>query len=223
MTRRRLSALDLLADASQWRLLALLLSRPTPERKREVRQLVDERTEAGLAAAAHAWCDHAGEGAYLRLLGPGGLVPARAVAYRPFADPGWLLADLAGCHQAFAFRSGLDEPADHVAVLAELVSYLLLKEAYAFETRDRAAAQVTRAAIEHCLAEYLAPVARRMAERLDACGATDWAVAAHILAANVPSPPAERVRAEGEVAEQCENCGMTASPGPGWPASGTLA
>jgi nitrate reductase assembly molybdenum cofactor insertion protein NarJ len=183
------SAADLLREASEWHLLSLLLSRPTPERKREVRELANEAAEPRLAKAASAWCEHAREGAYLHLLGPGGLVPAREVAYLPFADPGGLLADISRFHRAFAFTPACEEPADHVAVLADFVAYLRLKEAYARERGDHEAAEVTRGASERFTAAHLAPVVLRLAERLDASGATAWSAAAHLLAERVPAPP----------------------------------
>jgi hypothetical protein len=189
-SQRASSAVEFLDEAMQWRVLSLLLSRPTAGRKDDVRLLAYELGEGRLAQVARAWCDNATEGAYLHLLGPGGLVPARAVAYRPFADPGWTLADLARYHQAFGFHAATEEPSDHVAVLVDFVSYLLLKEAYARESGNLEAAATTRNAMERFIDEHLTPMAGRMAERLDACGATDWSAAAHVLAEKVPAPPA---------------------------------
>ena len=208
--RKRLSsAAELLEEACQWRLLSLLLSRPTAERKDEVRRLAGERTTPRLAAAARAWCDNAGEGDYLHLLGPGGLVPAREVAYRPFADPGWLLADIARYHQAFGFRPAAEEPPDHIAVLGDFVSYLLLKEAYARDCEGGDAVAVTRGAMKRFMQEHVAPVAARVAERLDACGATDWGVAARLLAEKVPTPPPSAEGAERD--EETPPCGGCAA------------
>jgi TorA maturation chaperone TorD len=204
---RRPSSAALLADAAQWRLLALLLSRPTPDRRIEVAQLAAEIDAPRLVAAARAWCDHATEGAYLHLLGPGGLVPAREVAYRAFADPGWLLADIVRYHRAFGFPLAAEEPSDHIAALAEFVSYLLVKEVYARECEDHEAVEVTRNARERFVGEHLAPIAAPMAERLDACGATEWSAAAHLLAAKVPAPPPSATTAElNEEVLQCGGC-----------------
>jgi hypothetical protein len=205
-TRPR-STSETLEAACQWRLLSLLLSRPTAERREEVRRLAREHTSPRLAAAAVAWSGAASEGAYLRLLGPGGIVPARGVAYRPFADPGWLLADIARYHQAFGFRAAAEDPADHIAVLADFVSYLLVKVAYARDCEGDEVAEIARDAMERFIDEHVVPVARRVAERLDACGATDWAVAAWLLAEKVPAPPPST---ETPVAEQgampCGRC-----------------
>ena len=207
--RTRLSsAMQLLDEACQWRLLSILLSRPTAETKNEARRLAAEKATPRLAAAAAAWADNAAEGAYLQLLGPGGIVPAREVAYRPFADPGWLLADIARYHQAFGFSSAAEEPADHIAVLADFVSYLLFKEAYARECASEEAADVTREAKERFIEEHVAPVAARLAERLDACGATDWSRAALLLAEKAPPPSAPFAEPPGQENDvpQCGAC-----------------
>lgn len=205
--KRIASATELLEEAVQWRLLALLLSRPNPERKDDVEALAKEVHDPALAATARGWCDNAREGPYLHLLGPGGLVPARAVAYRGFADPGWLLADIARYHEAFGFHARAEEPLDHIATLAEFVSYLVLKEAYARDCGHTEAAAVTRGATEQFVAEHLTPVAARLAERLDTCGATEWSAAAHLIAARVPAPlrSAELPAADGPTA-QCGAC-----------------
>jgi TorA maturation chaperone TorD len=205
--RNRLaSAPELLADAAQWRLISLLLLRPTTERKQEVRQLADEVGEQAMAAAAHDWCEHATEGAYLHLLGPGGLVPAREVAYRPFADPGWLLADVNRYHQAFGYHADPEEPPDHLAALADFVAYLFVKEAYARHCDDDERAKATRAARERFVEEHVSPIAVRLAERLDGCGATEWSAAAHLLATKVPPPPGESTRVQDEEVMQCRGC-----------------
>jgi TorA maturation chaperone TorD len=189
-------------------MLSLLLSRPTPERKSEVHEIAQGPIGARLTEIARAWCDNATEGAYLQLLGPGGLVPARSVAYRPFADPGWVLADLARYRQAFGFHPATEEPADHVAVLADFVSYLLLKQAYARESGDPGAVAVTQKSMERFIDEHLSPVAGRIAERLDACGATDWSAAAHLLAERVPAPPPiARASGQEEQTLECAGCG----------------
>jgi hypothetical protein len=203
---RMASASELLADALEWRLLSLLLLRPTPERKDEVRQLASEMSEPALTAAACAWCEHAAAGAYLHLLGPGGLVPAREVAYRPFADPGWLLADLNRYHQAFGFHANTDEPPDHIAALTDFVAYLLVKEAYARHCEEDATAKATRDARERFVEEHLSPVAARLAERLDACGASEWSTPAHLLAARVPPPPAGVAAVADEEVLHCGGC-----------------
>lgn len=204
--RRVAPSTELLAEAARWRLHGLLLSRPTDERRTAVQALLPEVDDPELGAAARAWCANASEGGYLHLLGPGGLVPARAVAYRPFADPGWMLADITRYREAFAFHALTDEPADHIAVLIEMVSYLLLKEAYARECGDDVAADLTRDAREQLITAHVVPVVGPLAARLDACGATEWAAAPHLLAAQLPPPPATNVPLPDEDAPACSGC-----------------
>jgi TorA maturation chaperone TorD len=144
----------------------------------------------------------------LHLLGPGGLVPARAVAYRPFADPGWSLADIGRYHRAFGFHLVAEEPADHMAVLADFVAYMLLKEAFARESDDEFA-DSTRGAREMFIDEHLVPTAARMADRLEACGAVDWSAAARLLAEKIPAPPPS-----AEIPDPCDDvspCGSCAA------------
>ncbi len=211
MTRsaNRSVATDLLAEACEWRLIALMLSRPDSSSRAVAQRLAAEVHDSAVADAARAWCKGATEGAYLALLGPGGIVSPRLVAYRGFADPGWMLADIARYHKAFGFRSQADEPPDHVAVLAEFVAYLWLKEAWAREQDDAEAAAITRAARERFADDCLAPIAAPLAERLEACGATDWRAVAQLLAARVPPPPAQ-VPGIGE-AEDVFGCGGCAA------------
>jgi len=209
---RESSAAQLLRDAAQWHLLALLLARPTAERKAEARSLANEVGAADLGAVTGAWCDNASEGAYLQLLGPGGLVPAREVAYRPFADPGWVLSDIARHHQAFAFHPGAEEPADHISVLADFVSYLLVKEAYARENTQRGEDELTRNTRQRFVEEHISPVAGRIAERLEACGASDWGAAARILADKVPAPCTAEPAPPSDDAFACGGCTAGVEP-----------
>lgn len=92
---------SLITTAAEWRLISLLLQRPRPGWLEEVGALAREVRDERLCAAAAAACD-ATEGAYLRLIGPGGAVSPREVASQPFQDPGHLLAQLATTYGAFA-------------------------------------------------------------------------------------------------------------------------
>lgn len=200
------SAADLLGEASQWHLLSLLLSRPTTTRKQEVRQLMADPTLASIGDVARGWCENADEGSYLHLLGPGGLVPARAVAYRPFSDPGWLLADIGRYHRAFGFHPVTEEPPDHIAALADFVAYLLLKEAFARERNEELAA-ITREASERFIDEHLVPIVARVADRLAACGAVNWSAVARLLAEKIPAPPTSaEVPEPGDDPSLCGSC-----------------
>jgi nitrate reductase assembly molybdenum cofactor insertion protein NarJ len=177
-----------LAAAAQWRLLGLLLERPRDGWHQEVAALAAETDHRALRAAAGG-ARGATESTYLAAFGPGGAVSPREVGHRPFADPGWVLADLARFYDAFGFRPRAEDPPDHVAVEAGFVGYLLLKEAYAAAREDGAAADVAAEARREFLGTHLGelahPLARALARRRDGA---PLAMAARALAARVPRP-----------------------------------
>jgi len=184
----RANGLREIAEAAEWRLLALLLQRPRPGWHEEVAALGRELADDRLRAAADAAAD-ADEGSYLALLGPSGFTSPRLVAHLPLADPGLVLSEIAACGEAFGFHPRAEDPPDHVAVLCDLVSYLLLKEAYARVGNQREAAGVARDARRHALETWLAPVAGPLAEQLTAVTSGYLADAARRLRARVPAAP----------------------------------
>jgi TorA maturation chaperone TorD len=195
----------LIAQAAEWRLIGLLLEGPRGNWHTEVAQLAREVRKPDLRAAV-ATSHDATEGDYLRLLGPGGLVSPREVAYQSFADPGQLLAELTAWYEAFAFRSHVDEPGDHIAVEVAFVGYLLLKEAFASARADADAAKTAAHARRAFIDAHLAAFAVRFAERLAATGASYLVAPAQLLARRMPrhhTPPhAEAARGV------CGECGF---------------
>jgi len=189
-----------ISAAAEWRLTALLLARPRPGWREEVEALAREVREPALCAAAAA-THAASEGVYLRLVGPGGAVSPREVTYRPFEDPGWVLADLKHYYEAFAFRPCAEDPIDHVAVETDFVGYLFLKEAFARASGDAEGARVASEARTRFITSHLAPMAGPFAERLAAAGPTHLAAAARVLAERAPRPP------RPESPEPPEGCG----------------
>jgi hypothetical protein len=177
-----------LAAAAEWRLLALLFSRPRPGWREEIGALALEVRDPGLRAAASATQD-AREGTYLRHMGPGGSVSPREVTYRALEDPGWVLADIARHYEAFAFRPCAEDPLDHITCEADFVAHLLFKEALARARDDAEAARVTADARTQFLARHVATIAGPFAERLAGAGPTYLVEAARLRAARVPSPP----------------------------------
>jgi TorA maturation chaperone TorD len=179
---------ELLGDAAEWRLLSLLLSRPAAGWREEVRALAREASgELGRAAAD---LEDATEGAYHALLGPGAPASPREAAHAGFLDPGRILADLQARYQAFAFAARAGEPADHLAVECDFVSYLLLKEAYALARGEPEQADIARQARLRFLTDHLAPTGRRFAEKLPALAPGHLREAARALTARLPDVPA---------------------------------
>jgi nitrate reductase assembly molybdenum cofactor insertion protein NarJ len=199
----RSHAQTLIAEAAEWRLMALLLERPRAGWHMEVAALAGEVSDHALRAAADG-ARVANEGEYLHLVGPGGLVSPREVSYRSFEDPGRILADLAAAYAAFAFEPRAEESPDHLAVEAGFVGYLLLKEAYALARDDREAASITAAARSGFLDAHLT-AARPFAEHLAASGSY-LAAASRVLAERVPEHFA-RCTEGNEAAElMCSAC-----------------
>lgn len=176
-----------LTAATEWRLLALLLSRPRPGWHEEVAALAvdgDQGLRRAAAAAAGA-----GEGPYHALLGAGGVASPREAAQGGFTDPGRILADLAAFYGAFGFQPDGQEPDDHLAVECDFVAYLHIKEAYALAGGQGAAGEVTREARRRFLREHLAASGRRLAARLPPDAPAYLRCAAEALASRLPAAP----------------------------------
>lgn len=175
---------ELLRQATEWRLLALLLSRPGAGWREELCALARESSDPLLRRAAEA--EDAGEGAYHALLGAGGPASPREAAYLGFEDPGRLLADLAARYAAFGFAPRAGEPDDHAAVECDFVSYLFLKEAYALHAGSAGAADLAREARARFLVEHAAVAGRGFAARLPAGAPQYLRAATEALVARLP-------------------------------------
>ena len=156
---------DLLLEAARWRLTSLLFRRPNGARCVELTSLARESGEAELVDAASAAATTT-EGLYHAWLGPGGPLAPREVSYRPIEDPGRLLAEIAAFHQAFGYHGGTEDPADHIAVAADFMAYLFVKEALAAGASGSADAETTRGAREQFAERHVRPAARGMARRM---------------------------------------------------------
>jgi nitrate reductase assembly molybdenum cofactor insertion protein NarJ len=152
-------------EAAEWRLLALLLGRPRRGWHEEVAALAAEVRDPELRGAA-AGARDATEGEYHALLGLGGAASPREVGHRGAADPGRIHAEVRAHYEAFGFSPDGAEAADHVAVEADFLAYLKVKEAWALARGEEDRAAVAREAHGRFAREHLAPIARGLAARL---------------------------------------------------------
>lgn len=157
---------EVVEESVRWRLAALLLQRPHSDWRREIVSLSDEAGHARLKVLAFSARD-ADEAGYLRIFGPGGLVSPREVGYCPKEDPGRVLADIAGYYGAFAFRSGSEDPMDHIGVEADFAGFLCLKEAYALTEGNQSAAETVNHGLSSFITAHLLPFARALRERFE--------------------------------------------------------
>jgi nitrate reductase assembly molybdenum cofactor insertion protein NarJ len=176
----------LLAESARWRLTGLLFERPRPGWHEEVRALASEVGDERLAAAAHAARD-ADEGTYLAILGPGGAVSPREVAYRNMGDPGKILSELRGFYDAFGFHPKAEDPPDHVAVEAGFIGFVKLKQAFAAARGDTEGERTTREAAQVFVERHLGSFAGDLAERLN--GMPDYLERAAAVLRQACPPP----------------------------------
>lgn len=158
---------DLVAEAASWRALGVLFERPRESWSDELLLLSAELTDPTIAAVARRAADEGFEAHYLAILGPGGSVSPREIAYRRMGDPGHLLASLGIVYQAFGYAPKTEEPPDHVSVEAGFVGYLRLKEAFALAGGDLEHAALVRQAANLFVAEHLAYLAVGLRDRLE--------------------------------------------------------
>lgn len=183
---------ELLEQALEWRLIALLLSCPSGPWREKVQQASDEVRYPALREAARLALAGASEGDYHSIFGPGGPVSPREVSYRRRLEFGGLLSELAGFYSAFAYRPSVEEPADHVSVEADFAAYLRLKEAYALVCGDSSQAEITAEAHRRFLEEHLSYLAEPLFHALTRSGIGYLAIAAEALLARAGrSEPAQ--------------------------------
>jgi len=201
--------MSLIAEAAEWRLLSQLLERPRTGWYESMNTLATEVRDPALRAAVRA-AQEASEGEYLQLIGPGGAVSPREVTYRPFADPGQLLAQLAAVYAAFSFRPRTEEPADHISVEASFVGYLFLKEAFASARGDAEAAANTATARAHFVENHLAAFGVTFAHRLENASGSYILPSVRCLAARLPAGQPVELLPPGAL-DLCEGCGAGAT------------
>lgn len=163
-----MTATALLAQAAGWRLLSALLERPRDGWREEILALAREVADGELAAGARRVAEDASEGEYLAVLGPGGAVSPREVAYRPDTDPAAILARLNALYEAFSYRPASEDPPDHIAVELGFAGFLVLKRSFAEQRDDAASATLVAEGLALFRAEHLDAFAAALAERLAA-------------------------------------------------------
>ena len=181
-------------EAAWWRLARLLFERPRHEWRAEIAALSRELDDRDLRAMARK-AARCGEGAYLRVFGPGGEVPPREITYRRLGDPGHMMAALSEHYRAFSYHPQAEDPIDHIAVEIGFAGYLRLKEAYALAVGDDDALAITRRALDGFLRDHLGPFAFGLAARLQASSAPHLAGVARRVTRRLeslgvrPAPP----------------------------------
>ncbi len=169
-----------LAEAARWRILGLFFERPREGWREELKSLVGESGDEALRALSREILE-SDEGSYLRLLGPGGAVSPREVAWRPREDPGQVLADLRGFYDAFAFTPRTEDPPDHIAVAAGFMAFMKMKEAYCRSTGDEEAMLIVSKGLRSFRENHLDAFAAALAERLADAGCSPLARAASLM------------------------------------------
>lgn len=172
---------ELLCEAAQWRLIALLLECPGEGWLAQAGQLAGEADDARLREAVDAAREEASADLYHTVFGPGGPAAPREVSYRDAVLSGQMLDELSRYYQAFGYSPSLAEPPDHVAIEAGFLGYLRLKEAYARWTGDDERASTAAEAARRFSREHLAPMARSLSAAVDALGIRYLSLAAAAL------------------------------------------
>jgi hypothetical protein len=184
------ACVELLGEAAEWRLIGLLLSAPQGQWRQQVASVAGDVHDAELLDAARVAQAESDEGLYGSAFGPGGPAPPREISHRPAGLSTQYLAELAGYYDAFGYAPPFNEPVDHVAIEADFIAFLKVKEAFAASRGDADHAAIAREAAEWMMAEHLAYAAGPLADRLATSGLRYMALAAAALRGRVGSLPA---------------------------------
>ncbi len=195
----------LVREAAEWRLIGLLFERPAEGWHDQVAALAGEVQDPDLRTAAEAAGDEASPGLYHTTFGPGGPARIREVAYRDDVLPGGVLAELCALYEAFAYQPSRDEPPDHLATLAGLMSYLRVKEAYALARGNDEEAAVAADAARRLIEDHLSFIAEPLSVALGASGIRYLWLAAEALHQRT-GPMRPRPSAGGIVPAEEDGC-----------------
>lgn len=195
--RAKRAAQQWLEAASRWRLLSLFFQLPTPETRRELRLLAHSATRE-LGALAGQWAGvplKQAAAEFHRVLGAGG-IPAVESSYDPnaLAGRGPLLADIAGFHEAFAYRPEKPpaEVPDHIAVQLDFLSYLSFKAAFALYEGQEEKARIAIEAHQRFVEQHLATWLTAFREKLERSASAFFIRAAASI--EIPQARAKRAR-----------------------------
>jgi nitrate reductase assembly molybdenum cofactor insertion protein NarJ len=164
------TALELLAEAAEWRLLGLLFSCPQRDWRNHVAALAAEVRDERLQEAARAAVEEGRESVYHTAFGPGGPAAPREISHRQSALTGQYLAELLACYHAFAYGPPPAEPPDHIATEIDFVAYLRLKQAFAVARGDEMQAAITADAAQSFIEDHLVTTAVPLTRALVSSG-----------------------------------------------------
>lgn len=145
----------LIRESVACRLLSLAFERPREGWAGEIDALAAQHGDGAMLRLAKLVREQATEEVYLDILGPGGAVSPREVAYSGWADPGAQLASLTAMYDAFAYLPATEECADHLSVELGFLGYLRMKEAFARSAGDTDSAAVAADAARGFIAGHL--------------------------------------------------------------------
>ncbi len=181
MKPKKAKNLNLLKDATEWRLLSLLFDCPNPHWLEHVDLLGRTISNKNLKRAAKSAQTEATEGLFHSIFGPGGPAPGREISYRGWVQPGYMLSELSSFYDAFSYRPETKEVPDHIAVETGFIAYLRLKEAFALENSDPESAEITAEASRTFIDEHLSKYAEQMSKILSNSGIEYLALAGKAL------------------------------------------
>ena len=160
------SFFDLIREAAQWHLAALLLLPPSAARKHEIQGLLREVQDPALFRIAENWWSDPVTEEYFRIVCPGGQVSLRAVSYLPLVSPGEMLATLEELYDRTGYRNVTEEPPDHLAVLADCYAFLSLRAAYMLANQRQDDFLSFIHLRDHLAFQYLSPILSSLVGKL---------------------------------------------------------
>jgi nitrate reductase assembly molybdenum cofactor insertion protein NarJ len=202
----------LIAEAAEWRLLALLFEYPGEEWRRQLDALASEVRQEELRRAAEGSQQQACEGLHIALFGPGGPVSLREATYQGGVQLGYLMSELSAIYDAFGYQPRTEEALDHLSVETGFLSYLKLKQAYAQECGHAEHAAVVSDAAANFVKEHLAMVAEPIALKLANLAPEHLVLAGRFLVERIGKRPHTSYPLGGElidVEEDDMSCGAS--------------